>query len=223
MATHLHNAHSFGYLRDLWAPFGFVNLLAPVTLLLAVPQLLANLLSVNNFTWSLRFHYVALPLMASMLGFVLGLRRLKGNWRTFAVGVALAASIGTAASWGVGPYTPNYRAGYWPLAANANQAEITHALSLIPPHASVSASYHLVPHLTDRELIFSFPNPFHPRNWGINDAQQRDPKTVQWLIVLQGDLGADDQKLLASLMTGPDALKTVYESNGVLVARRGSG
>jgi hypothetical protein len=53
-----------------------VNLLAPVALLIAVPQLLANLLSVNSFAWSLRFHYVALPLMAAMLGFVLGLRRL---------------------------------------------------------------------------------------------------------------------------------------------------
>jgi uncharacterized membrane protein len=135
-----------------------VNLLAPVALLIALPQLFANLLSVNNFTWSLHFHYAALPLTASMLGFVLGLRRLQGTWRTFAVRLALAASIGTALSWDVGLHSANYQTGSWPLVAPANEAEINYALSLIPAGAPVSASYHLVPHLTSRSLIFSFPN-----------------------------------------------------------------
>ena len=98
-----------------------------------------------------------------------------------------------------------------------------HALSLIPAGASVSASYHLVPHLTDRKLIFSFPNPYAPRNWGINDAHQRDPKSVQWLIVETGDLQGDsDKKLLQSLLTGPNAMKTVYNSDGVILAARGN-
>lgn len=219
VSTHLRNAHSVSYLRNLFAPFAFVNLLAPVTLVIAVPQLLANLLSVNNFTWSLRFHYVALPLMATMLGFVLGLRRLRGQWRAFAAGLALAAALGTAVSWGVGPYSTNYRRGYWPLQANSQQAEIEHALSLIPAHASVSASYHLVPHLTDRKAIYSFPNPWQPRNWGINDMHQRDPKSIDWLIVLQGDLGKDDQALLDKVLS-TGGMTTVYSSNGVVVARR---
>jgi len=223
IATHLHNAHTFSYLRDLWAPFGFVNLLAPVALLIALPQLFANLLSVNNFTWSLRFHYAALPLMASMLGFVLGLRRLQGTWRTFAVGLALAASIGTALSWGVGPYSSNYQTGNWPLVAPANEAEINHALSLIPADAAVSASYHLVPHLTSRSLIFSFPNPWKPVNWGINNEHQRDPRSVQWVAVLATDLGSSDSALLKSILTGPNALRTVYSADGVLIARRTSG
>ena len=223
VATHLRNAHTLGYLRDLWAPFAFVNLLSPVTLLMAIPQLLANLLSVNSFTWSLHFHYVALPLAASMLGFVLGLARLRGQWRTFAAGLALAASLGTALSWGVGPYTPKYSSGYWPLTPNAAQADIKHALSLIPGNASVSASYHLVPHLSSRKLIFSFPNPWHGRNWGVNDEHQRNPSTVQWLVILKSDLGPDDQTLLASILTGPNALTTVYDTDSVVVARRNSG
>jgi len=221
VATHLHNAHTFGYLRNLWAPFAFVNLLSPVTLIIAIPQLLANLLSVNNFTWSLRFHYVALPLMASMLGFVLGLGKLRGNWRTFAAGLALAASIGTALSWGVGPYSANYRAGYWPLTPPADKAALAHAVSMIPPHASVSASYHLVPHLSSRKLIFSYPNPFMPRNWGINDGNQRNPKDVQWLIVEKGDLGQSDQDLLSTLL-GPNGFQVVYDNGDVIVAKRPS-
>ncbi len=227
VATHLHKAHTVGYLRDLWAPFAFVNLLEPFTLLLAIPQLLANLLSVNSFTWSLHYHYVALPLTATMLGFVLGLRRLKGRYRSFAAGLALAACIATALSWGVGPYSANYRTGYWPLATNAqqqtDQAQIRHALSLIPAHASVSASYHLVPHLTDRTLIFSFPNPWTPRNWGINDKDQRDPSSVEWLVAIRADLGGKDQAVLESLLTGPTAWTTVYATDVVVLARRDPG
>jgi uncharacterized membrane protein len=220
---HLSNANMVGYLRNLWAPFGFVNLLAPVTLLIAIPQVLANLLSINNFTWSLRFHYIAIPLAASMLGFVLGLKSLRGNWRVFAAGIALAASLGTALSWGVGPYSQNYKAGYWPLSTPANDTQIRHALSLIPPNASVSASYHLVPHLTERRLIYSFPNPWQGRNWGINDLDQRDPKSVEWLIALRDDLGPQDQELLNSIITGPGAMKVVYQEGNVIVARRDSG
>ncbi len=221
VATHLRNADSTGYLAHLWAPFAFVNLLAPVTLIMAIPQLLANLLSVNNFTWSLRFHYVALPLVASMIGFMLGLGKLRGHWRTFAAGLALAASLSTAFAWGVGPRSANYKAGYWPLTPPQNKAALEHAVSLIPANASVSASYHLVPHLSSRKLIFSYPNPFMPRNWGINDGNQRDPKTVQWLIIEKGDLGESDQQLLSTLI-GPNGFRVVYQDGDVMVAKRPS-
>jgi uncharacterized membrane protein len=217
---HLSNADAFGYVRDLWAPFGYVNLAAPATLLVGLPQLFANLLSVNDFTWSLRFHYVALPLLASILGLVLGLARLRGSWRAFAAGIALAASIATALSWGVGPYTKNYRAGYWPLAPNSDQRELDHAVSLIPSRASVSASYHLVSHLSSRELIFSFPNPWKPNNWGIDDRNQRDPRSVEWLVVMTADLSPEDRALLDEILSDTTAISIVYRTPAVVVARR---
>jgi uncharacterized membrane protein len=218
--AHLQHANGFGYVRDLFTPFAFVNLLAPATLLIALPQLLANLLSVNSFTWSLRFHYVALPLTASILGFVLGLKRLRGQWRHFAAGLAVAATIATALAWGVGPYSKNYQAGYWPLTPPTNQAQLDHAVSLIPPTAAVSASYHLVPHLSSRELIFSFPNPFKPRNWGIGDRDQRNPSIVQWLVVNRTDLSSDDEQLLDKILHERKGFRIVYQRGGVLVARR---
>jgi uncharacterized membrane protein len=220
VVDHLQTANAIGYVRDLWTPFAFINLLAPSTLLIAVPQLLANLLSVNSFTWSLRFHYAALPLMASMLGFVLGLRRLRsGPLRSFAAGVALAAAIATALTWGVGPYSRNYRAGFWPLTTPSNQQSLEHAVSLVPSNASVSASYHLVPHLSDRAKIYSFPNPWRPRNWGINDLHQQDPKKVEWIVVSKVDLGNDDESLLEQILADP-SIRMVYDDGNVVVARR---
>ena len=167
-------------MRDLWAPFGFVNLLAPVTILIAIPQLLANLLSINNFTWSLRFHYIAIPLMASMLGFVLGLKRLRGQLahlrgRHRARGLDRHRALRGASARTARTTRP--ATGRSPCPRIKRQIE--HALSLIPSHAAVSASYHLVPHLTDRRLIYSFPNPWQGRNWGINDEDQRNPESVR--------------------------------------------
>jgi uncharacterized membrane protein len=223
VVEHLQNANALGHVRDLWAPFGYVNLLAPVTLLMAIPQLLANLLSVNSFTWSLRYHYVALPLAASTLGFVLGLARLRGPWRAFAAGIALAASVATAVSWGVGPGSRHYEAGYWPLREHSQRAELDRAISIVPSGASVSASYHLVPHLSSRELIFSFPNPWRPRNWGIGDRNTRDPADIEWLVVKLGDLGAEDRALVDEIIADDGQMQVVYRSDAVLVARRSSG
>jgi uncharacterized membrane protein len=220
VVDHLQNANAVGYVRDLWTPFAFVNLLAPATLLIAIPQLLANLLSINGFTWSLRYHYVAIPLMASMLGFLLGLQRLRtARLRSFAAGLALAAAIATALNWGVGPYSRQYRSGYWPLTTPSNQSSLEHAVSLVPSNASVSASYHLVPHLSNRAKIYSFPNPWRPRNWGINDLHQRDPKTVEWIVVSKLDLGNDDQSLLEQILADPK-ISVVYTDGSVVVARR---
>jgi hypothetical protein len=39
-------------------------------------------------------------------------------------------------------------------------------INKIPPNASVSASYVVVPHLTHRDKIYDFPNPFKSCNWG---------------------------------------------------------
>jgi uncharacterized membrane protein len=217
---HLDRADALGHVRDLWAPFGYVNLLAPATVLIALPQLLANLLSVNGFTWDLRYHYVAMPLTAAIVGLLFALGRLRGSWRAFAAGIALAASIATALSWGVGPYSRHYGTGYWPHSEHTHQRDLDRAVAMVPSGASVSASYHLVPHLANRELVFSFPNPWKPRNWGIADRDQRDPSTVDWLVVMLSDLGAQERQLFESVIGDEAGFETVYRTPGVVVARR---
>jgi len=220
IVQHLQQSNASGHARDMWSTVGFVNLLAPETLIIAVPQFLANYLSVNNFTWDLHFHYVAIPLTATLLGFIIGLSRLRGSWRGFAAGVALVAALATGVAWSVAPYGKKYDGGIWPLAANANQSDLDHAVSLVPKNASVSASYHMVPHLDERRLIFSFPNPWKPKNWGIGDRDQRSPGDVDWIVAMKGDLGSDDKAVLDSVLADQNTWQVVYDTPAVVVAKR---
>jgi uncharacterized membrane protein len=217
---HLNQSNASGHARDLWSSVGFVNLLAPETLIIALPQFLANYLSVNNFTWDLHYHYVAVPLMATLLGFIIGLSRLRGSWRGFAVGIALVAALATCLQWSVAPYSQFYDKGYWPLSANANQEELDHAVSLVPKDASVSSSYHMVPHLSERHLSFSFPNPWKPKNWGIGDRNQRSPDDVDWIVAMKGDLGDDDTAVLKDVLADTNTWEIVYDTPVVVVAKR---
>jgi uncharacterized membrane protein len=220
IGQHLSQSHAAGHARDMWSSVGFVNLIAPETLIIALPQWLANYLSVNSFTWDLHYHYVAVPLVATFLGLIIGLSRLRGAWRGFAAGIALVAALATGLVWSVAPYSRDYHSGYWPLSANANQSELDHAVSLVPKNASVSASYHMVPHLAERRLIFSFPNPWKPRNWGIGDRNQRSPNDVDWIVVMKGDLGTDDKAVLDGVLANHDTWETVYDTPTVVVAKR---
>jgi uncharacterized membrane protein len=218
VTTHLSNAHAFGRTRDLWSSVGFVNLLAPETIIIAIPQFLANYLSVQGFTWDLHYHYAAIPLIATLLGMVVGLSRLRGNWRSFAAGIALVAALATGLNWGTGPFEKHYTV--WPLKPNPNAQDYNHALSLIPKDASVSATYLLVPHLSERRNIFEFPNPWKGHNWGVNDQHQRSPNDIDYIAVMKSSLDPDGQTLLNSILSDTNTWQKVYEGPDVIVAKR---
>lgn len=218
--THLDNSNAVGYVRDLLVPFGFSSLLAPAALVMMVPQLVANLLSVHNFTASVELHYVALPLAASTLGCIFGLARLRSHQlRSALLGAALASTLASAVTWGVGPGSNRYDDGYWPLIPHEAQADLEVALALVPDDAAVAASYHLVPHLSAREKIYSFPNPWEPWNWGIDGHLTHDPDTVDYLVVLRSDLGPEHADLLERILAAEDFV-VVFSHGDVVVAGR---
>jgi uncharacterized membrane protein len=64
-------------LRLLW-PFGFLSLLSPLTLLIAVPEIILNALADNEFQRSIEYHYVAGEVPFVFAAAVLGLARLRG-------------------------------------------------------------------------------------------------------------------------------------------------
>ncbi len=73
VASRLKQNGSGSYAVELMAPMAFTPLAAPGLLLLGVPQAIVNLLSTANFTWDVRYHYAALPVVALALGMVEGI------------------------------------------------------------------------------------------------------------------------------------------------------
>jgi len=216
----LEASNALGYLRDLTAPYGFTPLLAPGVLLIGAPQILVNLLSANSFTWSLRFHYAAMPVVAATLAMVEGIGRRKDlAVRRFLLGLVAACALATTAAWGISPISTYYREGFWPLTANERAGELERAVNTPPADASVAATYLLVPHLTHRRHIYSFPNPWQAQNWGVADENQHDPADVDWLVIDRLSLSPQLEELLAEILATED-WEAVEAEDDLLVAHR---
>jgi uncharacterized membrane protein len=194
--------------------------LAPVAWLIGLPQMMANLLSSYNFTWSTQYHYAALPIVSMTIGMVEGVAFLRRrSWRKIVAVAIVGASAFTIARWGVTPASQQYAQGAWPLVPILNQSSLDAAVRAVPSGASVSASYNLVPHLAERWEIYSFPTPWRAANWGNNGENNRDPHRVDYVAVDLSTLGVEDATLFAELR-GSGAFEVILEDGSVVVLRR---
>jgi uncharacterized membrane protein len=215
------------YGRDLLAPYAFLPVLAGGPLLLAGPQALVNLLSDLPFTreWADNAHYQALPVVALSLALVEGvawLDRKRPGWGRPATTIVLATSLAATVAWGSLPPFATQQAHYWspddPVARQVRQE----AIDLIPPDASVTAHYLLVPHLTHRENVYSFPNPWRRVFYGVEGTPLPDPAVVEYVAVDVPALQGVDLEKWECIM-GSGAFATIYDEGGIVVARRTPG
>jgi uncharacterized membrane protein len=208
----------------LFAPFGIVPpLLAPITLLIGLPQFFLDLVSDVEFTRTIVYRYAALPLVAIALAAVEGAaflaRRLGSRTRVAVPAVMLACAVAATVAWGPSPIGAEYDAGYWPSAHDRRLGSKEAAVARIPSAASVSATYSLLPHLSHREDIFLFPNPFESRLWGYRDAGPRDPASIDWVIGDTRVLVPQDAAKLRNIANSPE-FEVVFDRDGIVVARR---
>jgi uncharacterized membrane protein len=219
VVEHLGDADARGYVGEMLQPFGFAALLSPLTLIIGLPQAFFNLISVQSFTWRTELHYAALPLVAATIATVEGVARLRRPWlRHMVVGLVVVAACAATATSGAAPVSRHFHEGMWPLAPERRQVALEAAVRAPPREAVVSASYRLVPHMTHRRGIYSFPNPWIPTNYGQPSAPGPSPEVVRWLVVDRLSLGARDRALLDRLLTSD--FRVVSARQGIVVAAR---
>lgn len=194
---------ALAYSSRLHESFGYVSLFSPVTWLIGAPQWFVDISSTANFTWDAKFHYQAIPTAALAISFVEGVwfldRRRRWLGET-AVVVGLAAALWCGWAHSPGPWSPaNYRSGYWPLQPGPNQSANEAAVKLVGPDQGVSADYLMVPHLTHRRIVYTFPNPWKNSNYGIDPSDHGDPAKVDWIVMDTSMLSASDARLWASI------------------------
>jgi uncharacterized membrane protein len=152
------------YLLHLALPLGLLFALAPLALLAAVPELALNVLSATPTQTSIHFHYTAGAIPALVIAAVLGAgalaRRVQvraGTVVAAAVAVSLLANwkLGAVPLWGAVPGGEDFQKSEWKLTAHDRIAD--EALSLVPPHAVVSATNVLGAHLSARHRVLSLP------------------------------------------------------------------
>jgi uncharacterized membrane protein len=208
------------YLFKMTAPYAFLPLGAVLVLAIGGPQTVINLASVNDFTRKITFHYAALPLVALILATVEGIwlaARTSEQQRVLA-GLVLATSLLATVLWGPSPIGKEYHRGWW-TPYDHRQATLEAAIAMVPGTAAVSASYRLVPHLAHRKIVYSFPNPFTPSNWGVHNENYPKATTAKWLVVDRKFLGEADRGIVDRLLAGGE-FRPLFERDGIVVARR---
>ena len=168
---------SLDYVKGLLGPHLYVPLLGLPALLLALPALLLNLLSDNPFQHSTQgfFHYgVAIApfvVIASIDGTALlvrhagsALERILGAGQRFvearlipaviAVGLILVASLLNQIDSGYLPFSRGFYLA--PRDEQVSAAEAT--IRQVPQQVSLSADGALLPHLSQRESVYLYPN-----------------------------------------------------------------
>ena len=149
------------YLFLLAAPLGGLFLLAPGLLLVALPQLGANLLADRSHTTDPHAHYVAgiLPFLFAALA--VGLARLSPAGRSRAALVVLVLSLATTVAVGPWPATLLGTSSWDTLGtldtSRAHVRALEEAVSIVPAGAPVSATNRVGAHLADRRYLYSAP------------------------------------------------------------------
>ncbi len=169
--TALSQTERLRYLLELFAPVGWLALLAPEYLLLGLPVGVANFLSDFPAQYSGQQHYTAPLVPALVIAAIYGMRRLlnrvagcPGSSRG-AHGVRCRAFLLACSVWLMG-WSLGYHIerGWTPLARDFQWPQVTehHRLlerftAQIPPTAAVSTTPPLHPHLAHREKIYLYP------------------------------------------------------------------
>lgn len=188
-------------LATLMAPYGYLSVPNPQLLAVGVPQHVVNSATTADFTWDLRWHYAMFPYLGALMGSVwtaVTRRRAVVAWLMIAV---MVVGVAATREKGVGPWTENGGSGWWPLTDAAVNADYRAAIRRIDGDERVTASYFLVPHLSQREHIYTFPNPWRGSNYGPGGAHTElpDQNTVDVVVVERLALNEQDRALFDAI------------------------
>jgi uncharacterized membrane protein len=205
------------YLMHLVLPLGLLFGLAPLVLVVALPELALNVLSATPTQSSIHFHYTAGAIPPLVIGSVLGaaalVRRLPARGGAIAaaiVALALVANwkLGPVPLWGAVPGGEDFQKDDWRVTAHDRIAQ--RAVSLVPPHAVVSATNVLGAHLSARHRVLSLPKLADATWVAVDETRSSYADRVAPLPAAAA---------LVRLRRSPD-WQLVFERDGVLVFRR---
>jgi uncharacterized membrane protein len=210
------------FYRDLLLPLGVTPLLAPLQLLVAAPQMLASVIGTSPYARQIRWQYTSVMIAPLMVAAIDGTRLVwrSRRWRGWLVAVLLASSIVSNLAWSNSPWSDN--SYVW--AKHSPRVDVLRrAVALVPDDAAVTATYTIVPHLSRREQIYDWPNPWVESYWGVDDGYRLPtPEAIDWVVVDRNHVSSEYEPVLDEITSGGD-FEVVLDDSGVVVARRIAG
>lgn len=170
---HITTPDNMRYWVDLLFPLLFLPLLSPESFAIALPALMANMLSNREAMHGIQYQYNALVIPPVFYAAIMGMRVALDYYQSIDHPIRRAAVRSSALiflalaflySWGAGAFTMGV--DRFSGESDDSLAAIRNGLALIPPNASVCAQTAIGAHLTDRRRIYMLPNPFQQSAWG---------------------------------------------------------
>ena len=214
------------YYLQVFMPVAALCVLAPTTLVLVVPTLLINVTNNQGYPASIHYQYTAFIAAGVFLAVIEGVAHFRGprlvSWRVPLVAALCACAFASNVLWSPSPLNhKEYASGIWALSPTPRASEAARLVKMIPASAGVSASYNLVPHLSHRDQIYSWPNPWFRSNYGISNTQPpENPARVQYILVDTSALSVVNQDLLQFLTQRGGAFRVLADRDGIVLARR---
>ncbi len=208
------------FYRDLLLPWGGLPLGGLLQLAMAGPQLLASVIGSSPYARSIRYQYTSVMIAPIVIA---SIEAAAWMWRyrfvrRFLLPWMLVCAYVTNVAWSPSPIGAND--GVWGRESDRN-AVMREALALVPGDASVTATYTLGPHLTHREQIYDWPNPWVPSYWGNDDTYKLpDPREIEYVVLDRQQVGEAQQELLADLVGPGGEFEVLLDAADVVVGRR---
>ncbi len=216
---------NLNYFLDLFAPVGFLSLLNPLTLAIALPPLLSNSLSGYYYTHFIRYHYTAAIIPFIFISAIYGISRLKNKalLNSALVVLLLSSFLGNIY---IGPFDSSIRNYKHMIRTMQGFGRVSYeyenntnlAMKLIPEEASVSATPFFVPHLTHRKIVYEFPNPFEISYWGIN-GENPPSKDVDYILANLQPL-SDLEKIVIDSLLELNLYKKIFERGNIILMKK---
>jgi uncharacterized membrane protein len=217
------NHDRYKYYSQLLVPVAGMALLAPTTLLLAIPTLLVNVTDNQGYTYDIKYQYGAFVAAGIFLAVIEGAAHVRWpGLRRLQIGIVCACALASNVAWSPSPLNNiEYHSGIWALAPDAQSSTLDKMVHMVPAGAGVSATFNVVPHLSHRDVIYTWPNPWVRSYYGISNTEPPEyPSTVRYLVLETADNSPADEILLQGLTKRGGAFHIILEQDQAVLAVR---
>lgn len=185
-------------------------------LLVGLPVLASNVLSLHHYQYRIQSHYTAYLIVVVAVAAAHGAARFTEFGRFRSRGLAIGAiAIAPVILWAtLGPVTVWAR-------PHGDTDRIANMLEHIPDDGAVAATTTFTPQLANREQVYVFPNPWIAENYGVPGGDPADMDAVDW-VAIRTDVEHEFESLVIGL-TASGAFAVEYEDGPFLLLRRVSG
>jgi uncharacterized membrane protein len=210
----------YRYYSQLFLPVLGLALLAPATLFLAVPTLLENVTNNQGYGHDIKFQYTSFVAAGIFIAVIEGIRNIRPDRIRPVVGCLCLVAVIANVTWSPSPLDhKQYRGGNWTFDASPQVEALAEMVKMVPATAGVAASYSVVPHLSHRDQIYTFPNPWI-QSYYFGTTATLHPSVIQYLVINTTLNSPTTALLLHSLTARGGPFRIIMQRDQAVLAKR---